>query len=148
MDMKFDGVSRCNLLDDTEFVRRFVVGLARHIGMTIVNGPTVHSFKETRRGSDSGLSAYAIIAESHIAVHTWPEIDYVRTDISSCRDFDGAKAVEFVVDYLKISETAYQNLDTARPSVPMSYGKCYWDRSEIPLPSLVVGCDCGEKGKP
>jgi len=119
MDMKVDGYSQTHLLDDTEFIRRFVVALSDQIGMTIVNGPTVHSFKEASRGGESGLSAYAIIAESHIAVHTWPELDYVRTDISSCKGFDGAKAREFVVSYLIMGEPAYHSLDTSRPAPPV-----------------------------
>jgi S-adenosylmethionine decarboxylase proenzyme len=31
-----------------------------------------------------GLTAVAILAESHLAVHTWPEHDYVAIDIYTC----------------------------------------------------------------
>jgi S-adenosylmethionine/arginine decarboxylase-like enzyme len=119
MDLKIDGYSMSRLLDNTEFVRSFIVSLAHHIGMTIVNGPTVHSFKESSKGSESGLSAYAIIAESHIAIHTWPEIDYVRTDVSSCNEFDSQSAESFVCERLSIAEPSYIKADPDRPCPPL-----------------------------
>ena len=35
-----------------------------------------------------GITGVQIIAESHIFIHTWPELDYVRVEISSCKFFD------------------------------------------------------------
>jgi S-adenosylmethionine decarboxylase len=32
----------------------------------------------------NGVSAIAIIAESHISVHTWPEMGYAAVDIFTC----------------------------------------------------------------
>lgn len=32
-----------------------------------------------------GISAYAIITTSHIAIHTWPEYGYAAVDIFSCK---------------------------------------------------------------
>jgi spermidine synthase len=40
----------------------------------------VHQF------SPHGVSGVAVIAESHIAVHTWPEHDYVAADLFTCGD--------------------------------------------------------------
>src|SRR5689334_4551791 len=38
----------------------------------------VHQF------SPHGLSAVAVIAESHLAIHTWPEYGYVAADFFTC----------------------------------------------------------------
>lgn len=37
---------------------------------------------------EPGISVVAIIAESHISVHTWPEEGVVTMDMYSCRAFD------------------------------------------------------------
>lgn len=43
----------------------------------------VHTF------NPSGVSGVAVIAESHISVHTWPEMDYAAVDVFTC----GEKAI-------------------------------------------------------
>jgi S-adenosylmethionine decarboxylase len=35
---------------------------------------------------DGGISGVAILAESHISVHTWPERDYAAFDVFMCGD--------------------------------------------------------------
>ncbi len=49
-----------------------------------------------------GFSLVAIILESHITVHTWPEYDFATVDVYSCgAHTDPAKAFKIIVDYLK-----------------------------------------------
>ena len=33
-----------------------------------------------------GLTAFCLLAESHLAVHTWPEEDYIAIDLFTCGD--------------------------------------------------------------
>ena len=43
--------------------------------------------------SPIGVTGVAIVAESHIMIHTWPERDYAAIDVFTCgkeRDLDGA----------------------------------------------------------
>ena len=40
-----------------------------------------------------GLSGVAVLAESHISVHTWPERGYAAFDVFMCGDADPEKAV-------------------------------------------------------
>ncbi len=52
----------------------------------------VHTF------NPSGVSGVAVIAESHISVHTWPELDYAAVDVFTC----GEKALpEAALDVLR-----------------------------------------------
>ncbi|HEU5349722.1 MAG TPA: deoxyhypusine synthase family protein, partial [Ktedonobacterales bacterium] len=44
----------------------------------------------------SGVSGLVVIAESHIAIHTFPELDYFTMDIFSCKNFDHEKAIEYI----------------------------------------------------
>lgn len=34
--------------------------------------------------SPKGITGFILLAESHISIHTWPELDYVAIDIFSC----------------------------------------------------------------
>ena len=48
----------------------------------------VHTFLPS-----GGLSGVAVLAESHISVHTWPERGYAAFDVFMCGHADPAKAV-------------------------------------------------------
>ena len=42
---------------------------------------------------NGGISGVAVLAESHISVHTWPERDYAAFDVFMCGDADPKAAV-------------------------------------------------------
>lgn len=44
-------------------------------------------------GPNSGLSGVAVLAESHISIHTWPERGYAALDIFMCGACDPYKAI-------------------------------------------------------
>lgn len=48
----------------------------------------VHTFLPS-----GGLSGVAVLAESHISVHTWPEAGYAAFDVFMCGDAEPEKAV-------------------------------------------------------
>jgi S-adenosylmethionine decarboxylase len=47
----------------------------------------------THKFSPQGVSGVAVLAESHISVHTWPEIGYAAFDVFMCGDAQPWKAV-------------------------------------------------------
>ncbi len=47
----------------------------------------------THKFSPQGVSGVAVLAESHISVHTWPEIGYGAFDVFMCGDADPWAAV-------------------------------------------------------
>ena len=52
--------------------------------------------------SPHGVSGALIIAESHIAIHTWPEYGYCAVDIFTCGDLtDNPAAMEIIKTGLK-----------------------------------------------
>lgn len=95
MHLQLDGYSTHSNLNNAEIIRAFISDLANLAGMTIVNGPTVHSFRDSIH-PEYGLSAFAIIAESHISVHTWPDYNYITVDLFSCRPFDVDAVRQFI----------------------------------------------------
>jgi len=58
--------------------------------------------------SPVGISGVVVIAESHLAIHTWPEHRYAAVDVFSCGD---VLQPELAADYL------VEQLGAARASV-------------------------------
>ncbi len=44
-----------------------------------------------------GISAFVLLAESHISIHTLPSDKYASIDIFSCKEFDFDKAQNFLM---------------------------------------------------
>ena len=67
------------LLNDVDYIRNNMLEAAIKSGATIVT-ETFHHF------SPHGVSGAVIIAESHLAIHTWPEFGYAAVDLFTCGD--------------------------------------------------------------
>lgn len=64
-------------LDDVEWVKKTLVDAARAAGATIIE-TVFHKF------SPWGISGVVVIAESHLAIHIWPENRYAAIDVFTC----------------------------------------------------------------
>jgi len=71
------GIDRGPLVDP-EFVHGALVRAVTEAGLTLFD-VYVH-----RRGE--GVLGVAVIGESHVAVHTWPEHRLATVEVSSCKD--------------------------------------------------------------
>ena len=66
------------------------------IGMTKIMPP--HVQKHLGPGNPEwGVSGFVIIAESHIAIHTYPDRNFFALDIFSCKEFGVDEAIAYVV---------------------------------------------------
>ena len=54
---------------------------------------------------NGGISGVAVLAESHISVHTWPEKDYAAFDVFMCGDSNPHRAVEILDRYFRPSRS-------------------------------------------
>lgn len=68
-----------NVLNDVEKVERIMVDAALKAGAE-VREVAFHKF------SPQGVSGMVIISESHLAIHTWPELGYAAVDVFTCGD--------------------------------------------------------------
>lgn len=66
-----------SLLDDPIHSERILVDAINQSGATIIQ-PFFHQF------SPHGVSGVVVIAESHVAIHTWPEYGYCAVDVFTC----------------------------------------------------------------
>lgn len=67
----------CTLLEDQAFIEHHMITACKLAEATVV-AHTFHKF------SPHGVSGAVIIAESHVAIHTWPEYGYAAVDIFTC----------------------------------------------------------------
>lgn len=67
------------VLGDVDAIRLAMLQAAAAAGCTIIT-QTFHHF------SPQGVSGAVIVAESHLAIHTWPEYGYAAVDVFTCGD--------------------------------------------------------------
>lgn len=77
--------ARALLFDAAELESFCVAGCTRH-GLTVV-GRLFHAFRDAA-GAPAGVTGTVVLAESHLAVHTWPEVAGVTLDVYVC-NFSG-----------------------------------------------------------
>ena len=53
---------------------------------------------------NGGISGVAVLAESHISVHSWPERNYAAFDVFMCGDSEPEKAIEVLKNAFKPSD--------------------------------------------
>ena len=66
-------------LDDEAFLRTTITTAAKRAGATLLN-------LITHRFDPQGVTGLALLAESHISIHTWPENGYAAVDVFTCGD--------------------------------------------------------------
>lgn len=52
-----------------------------------------------------GLAGVAVLAESHLSIHTWPEVGYVAADLYTCGRCDPARAHSMLATELEASRS-------------------------------------------
>jgi len=86
----------CNrkILNNLDSIKRYMDEAAIQSGATIVDN-VFHLF------NPHGVSGVVVIAESHLAIHTWPEYGYAAVDLFTCGEtVDPWKAFEFLKEKL------------------------------------------------
>lgn len=66
-----------NIIEDVRKIRKILIESAKRSKNTCL-GVKIHKF------SPCGITGFILLAESHISIHTWPELNYVAIDIFSC----------------------------------------------------------------
>lgn len=78
------------------------------------------------RFNPHGVSGVVVIAESHLAIHTWPEYGYAAVDLFTCgKDVDPWKAFEFLKRCLAPEATSTKEIlrgENLRDQDTVEYG--------------------------
>jgi S-adenosylmethionine decarboxylase proenzyme len=95
-------------LDDDEFLRTLCVAAAEAMGATVV-GVHAHRFQPM------GVSVVVVLAESHLALHTWPEHAIASLDVFVCNhSTDPRAAMVHMARHLNALRTAELELERGR----------------------------------
>lgn len=100
----------------------FLDSVPASIGMTKIMPP--YAFRYSGKVPEEwGVSGVVLIAESHIAVHTFPDQnEFVTVDIFSCKDFDIDLAIKEIEKFYKPTKIEKQLFMRGR-EYPRSIGK-------------------------
>ena len=74
-----------NLLDDEDFVKEALREAAEAAGATLL-GLITHKFEP------QGVTGVALLSESHLSFHSWPEYGYASIDAFTCGDHTNPEA--------------------------------------------------------
>ena len=93
-----------NILNSINSVEKHMVDAALECGATIVQ-KCFHMF------NPYGVSGVVIISESHLAIHTWPELGYAAVDLFTCgSSCDPMVAYEFLKKKFNSRQANYTEL--------------------------------------
>ena len=85
-------------LNDESFLRCSLNRAAKFAKATVLN-------LISNKFEPQGVTAIALLAESHISIHTWPESNYSAVDIFTCgRNMLPEHASEYLIEALKAEE--------------------------------------------
>jgi len=76
--LKLEGVP-VDFLEDEVMIKHILLSVAHNINATVVKYDSV-------KFNPQGLTIYIVLAESHISIHTFPEIKTCWIDIFTCTD--------------------------------------------------------------
>ena len=91
-------------LDDIPMIEQTLRDSVTASGATLLH---IHLHHFTPSG---GVSGVAVLAESHISIHTWPERDYAALDIFMCGAADPYAAIPVLEQAFKPGRTGVEEL--------------------------------------
>ena len=116
----------CNrqIINDVSLIEHIMIEATKRSGARIIK-PFFHQF------NPQGISGVIVIAESHFAIHTWPEHGYTAVDLFSCADFDYKSALNHI--RINIGAGYYSVALIRRGILPDSKGfhRAEWEEIEI-----------------
>jgi S-adenosylmethionine decarboxylase len=105
-------LSHCKseILADVEAVRAAMVQAAI-IAKAHIREVAFHRFEP------HGVSGVVVLAESHLAIHTWPELGYAAIDVYTCGDTTQPwKACEYLAEQFGCTSLSTASMDRGLPT--------------------------------
>jgi len=95
-------------IEKTEKIKKFLIEAAKKAKNTPLK-VSIHKF------NPHGITGIILLAESHIAIHAWPEFDYLAIDIFTCgkRAFPD-KALEYLKKVFKPKKIRILKIDRGK----------------------------------
>ena len=103
---------RCNFekLNDESFLRCILNRASKLANATVLN-------LISNKFEPQGVTAIALLAESHISIHTWPESNYSAVDIFTCgQNMRPELASQHLIESLMAKEHSLRVIERNPPS--------------------------------
>lgn len=91
-------------LDDVEHIEAALRRCIEEAGATLLH-INLHHFEP-----NGGVSGVAVLAESHISIHTWPEHGYAAVDVFMCGNAEPERCVPVLRDAFAPKQTVVEEL--------------------------------------
>tara|TARA_B100000886_G_scaffold21116_1_gene13461 strand:- start:165 stop:599 length:435 start_codon:yes stop_codon:yes gene_type:complete len=100
----------CDKLNDESFLRCILNRAAKLARATVLN-------LISNKFEPQGVTAIALLAESHISIHTWPESNYSAVDIFTCgQNMMPELASQYLIESLMAKEHSLRVIERNPPS--------------------------------
>ena len=100
----------CEKLNDESFLRCTLNRSAKLANATVLN-------LMSNKFEPQGVTAIALLAESHISIHTWPESNYSAVDIFTCgQNMLPELASQYLIGALKAEEHFLRVIERNSPA--------------------------------
>jgi len=103
---------RCDYekLNDESFLRCTISNAAKCANATVLN-------LISNKFEPQGVTAIALLAESHLSIHTWPESHYSAVDIFTCgKNMNPERASQYLIEVLLAEEHLLRIINRNPPS--------------------------------
>lgn len=100
-----------DLLNNPDHIRRALLAAIDAGDATLID-LCVHQF------SPHGVTATATLAESHIAIHTWPEYGYFAADFFFCGQGKPRAAMQVLQTILQAAQVQIKEFERGFPETP------------------------------
>ena len=97
----FHGVAP-ELINQPGHIARLLEEAARCIQVTVL-GCHVHHF-----GEGGGVTGVLLLAESHMSIHTWPELGFAAVDVFTCTPHPPHEAIRYLEQVFKPARLVVQ----------------------------------------
>ena len=100
----------CEKLNDESFLRCVLNRASKLANATVLN-------LISNKFEPQGVTAIALLAESHISIHTWPESNYSAVDIFTCgKNMLPELASQYLIESLMAKEHSLRVIERNPPS--------------------------------
>lgn len=98
-------------IEDSKELKQILIGAVKRASNTPLE-IAVHKFQP------QGITGIVLLAESHIAIHTWPEFNYTAIDIYTCGDkANPEKALEYLKEALQPKKVEIKKIKRGKINV-------------------------------
>lgn len=91
-------------LNSVSYVEKSMIEMAKEAKATVLK-TFMHPFE-----ANGGVTGVALLAESHISVHTWPEFGFAAFDIFMCGEADIQKAINVLKRCFPVEQYSIKKL--------------------------------------